>query len=102
MDSDTAPQTTEFCLNLLQQLYKPDENLVVSPYSLVSALIMLVLGAGGNSQLQLIMTLFDKQVTAISAEASKHVSAFTSTNKRILGENNKTLASGNFLYSGKE
>ena len=101
--TSSAPQTTEFCLGLMQQLYKPEENLVVSPYSLVSALIMLVIGSAGNSQLQLLKTIFDNKLTSISTEASKQlIEAFTSANQQMLTANDKTLAIGNFLYSSLE
>lgn len=93
-------QTTQFALDLLQLLYKNGHNLVLSPYSLVAALVMLLPGTDGNTREQLVKSLFN--ANGSKDEADKHVKQFSTTNKANLMKNKATLKTANLLYSHKE
>ena len=45
---------TEFVLRLLSELHQGGKNVVLSPYSVISALVMLLVGADGNTRDQLV------------------------------------------------
>lgn len=89
---------TPFVVNLLKVLYQKGSNLVVSPYSLVSALTMLLPGTEGASKLELVRALFDAQAKEASA-GDKQVEVFAGLNRANLAANEKTLAVANLLYS---
>jgi len=89
---------TPFVINLLKTLYQKNRNLVVSPYSLVSALSMLLPGTEGQSKLELVQAIFDAQAKD-SAAGDKQVELFAQLNRANLAANEKTLAVANLLYS---
>ena len=97
MDLETSQH--KFVLDLLQQLYHPEHNLVLSPYSLISALVMLLIGSSGTTQLQIVKSIFDSKFKADTAEALKYVQTFAQTNKELLDRNQNTLEIANLLYS---
>ena len=93
-------QATQFVLDLASQLYQSGRNLVLSPYSLTSALVMLLPGTDGNSRMQLVKTLFDPTSTK-TEDADKHVGSFAAANMDTLVKNAATLKIANMLYSHK-
>ena len=96
---EQLPQNTEFVVGLLKNgLYQPEQNLVLSPYSLISALIMLLMGASGNSHLQIIKSLFNSSTTGKDIGYSK---LFAQNNQVMLKQNEKALQIANFVYSSK-
>ena len=89
---------TPFVIDLLKIIYKNGENLVVSPYSLVSALAMLLPGTDGNSRFELLRAIFD-QSAKDGSNADRHVQLFAQLNKANLEKNAQTLHVANMLYS---
>lgn len=89
---------TPFVVGLLKNIYQSGKNVVVSPYSLVSALAMLLPGTDGKSKLELVQTLFDSSAKDLSG-AEKQLGLFTALNSENLQKNEKTLAVANLLYS---
>ena len=94
-------QPTQFALDLLQLLHKDGSNLVLSPYSLVSALVMLLPGTDGESKAQIVKSLFNANDSK-GEDANKHVKLFAASNKDNLLKNKDTLKVANLLYSHKE
>ncbi len=94
-------QPTQFALDLLQLLHKDGSNLVLSPYSLVSALVMLLPGTDGESKAQIVKSLFNSNDSK-GEDANKHVKLFAASNKDNLLKNKDTLKVANLLYSHKE
>ena len=72
----------------------------MSPYSLTSALVMLLPGTDGNSRLQLVKALFDPQCTKTD-DADKHVGTYAEINKNTIVKNEAMLKVANLLYSHK-
>ena len=107
MEIEQQLQTTEFVVGLLRNgLYTPEHNLVLSPYSLVSALVMLMIGAGGNSRLQLAKSMFNIVSSSSSDDQDlalvlKCIDAFAAENSVTMQRNEKSLKIANFLYSSK-
>ena len=89
---------TSFVINLLKVLNQGGHNLVCSPYSLVSAMAMLLPGTDGNSRLELVRSLFDQNAKDATG-ADRHVQVFGHLNKANLEKNSKTLHVANMLYS---
>ena len=95
---DSCAHQTSFVISLLKTLYQDGKNLVVSPYSLVSALAMLLPGTDGQSKLELLQTLFNPEVKDLSS-ADEQIQLFTTLNSENLQRNNDTLYVANLLYS---
>ena len=99
-------QTTEFVVGLLRSdLYQADHNLVFSPYSLISALVMVMLGARGKTQAQLASSMFDTVKVASDRQTNaymQYVDAFARANNETMQRNEQSLKIANFLYSSKE
>jgi serpin B len=74
-----AISTTTFSLDLLDQLWQQPGNLLVSPYSLYAALLMVASGAGGETAAVL------GQVLRLDA-AGSDLKAFTSHSARLTAE----------------
>ena len=89
----------------MSKLYQSCKNLVLSPYSLASALLMLFSGAAGNSRAQLVKALFDPNSDPVSLRrnnnAVKYVQLFSDANNVNLKKNEATLKVANMLYSDK-
>ena len=93
-------QSTKFMLDLMSKLYQSGKNLVLSPYSLASALVMLFPGTDGNSRAQLVKALFDAN-SKETTNADKYVQLFSDANNANLKKNEATLKVANMLYSAK-
>ena len=93
-ENPSSNQTVQLALDMLQQLYQPNQNLVFSPYSLFTALIMVLLGANGDSRAQLVKTLF-----GTSSGIRSQVIEFFDANQILLERNEATLRIANFLYA---
>ncbi|XP_017464306.1 PREDICTED: serpin-ZX-like, partial [Rhagoletis zephyria] len=93
-------QSTQFALDLLQLLHKDGSNLVLSPYSLVSALVMFLPGTDGESRDQIVKSLFNPNDSK-GDDADKYVKLFAANNKNNLLKNKDTLKVANLLYSHK-
>lgn len=89
---------TPFVIDLLRALYQKDKNLVFSPYSLVSALALLLPGTDGTSREEIARIVFDQAAKDASA-ADQHVELFAQTNDANLKTNSETLRIANLLYS---
>ena len=89
---------TPFVIDLLKNLYQKDKNLVLSPYSLVSALAMLLPGTDGNSRFELVRTVFDQSAKDATG-ADRQVELFAQLNAANIEKNSKTLHVANMLYS---
>ncbi|KAH9406036.1 Leukocyte elastase inhibitor [Tyrophagus putrescentiae] len=87
-----------FVVDLLKALYQKDKNLVLSPYSLVSALALLLPGTDGESRFEIARVIFDQAAKDASA-ADRHVELFAQTNDANLKTNSETLRIANLLYS---
>lgn len=94
-------QATQFALDLMQNLFQNGSNLVFSPFSLVSALAMLLPGTDGNSRSQLVKALFDVKYEGGQAEADAFLEQFATANRANLEKNAATLRVANHLYSHK-
>ncbi len=94
-------QSTQFALDLMQLLHEDGSNLVLSPYSLVSALVMLLSGTDGESRAQIVKSLFN-QNDSKGDNADKYVKLFAANNKNNLLKNKDTLKVVNLLYSHKK
>ena len=95
MNETLADFSGRLALTMLQHLYQPGLNMVFSPYSLVAALFMLIVGTGGNSRAQLAKAFFG---TTNIHRTSKYVKRFTKANARLLERNANTIAVANFIY----
>ncbi len=89
-----------FALKLQNLLSTKDKNLVVSPFSLTSALAMTLYGTRGNSGAQLSKVLFGHQIDV--NEYKSMVKEFQSLIDKSLKSNSKILSFANFIYSHKE
>jgi serpin B len=90
----------EFALKLQNLLSTNDKNLVVSPFSLTSALAMTLYGTRGNSGAELSRVLFGHQIDVNNYKSM--VKEFQSLIDKSLKSNSKILSSANFIYNHKE
>jgi serine protease inhibitor len=81
-------------------LSSDDTNLVVSPFSLTSALAITLYSTRGNSEAQLSKVLFCNQIDVNDYQSM--VQEFQSLTNKCLKSNSKVLSSANFIYSRKE
>lgn len=90
---------TPFVLDLMKKLYQGDgSNLVVSPYSLVSALVMLIPGAGGKTRFELLKTILDRKATD-SSKANELIQVFSKMLDSVCKANSDSLHVANMLYA---
>jgi len=87
----------EFALGLHKILSSNDRNLVVSPFSLTSALAITLYGARANSGSELSKVLFGKIIDVNQYKSM--VQEFQSLIDKSVNSNSKVLSSANFIYS---
>ncbi|KAJ6217954.1 hypothetical protein RDWZM_009111 [Blomia tropicalis] len=93
-----ARKQTPFVLDLMKKLYQGDgSNLVVSPYSLVSALVILIPGAGGKTRFELLKTILDREATD-SSKANELIQVFSYMLDSVCKANSDSLHVANMLY----
>ena len=90
----------EFALKLQNMLCSDDRNLVVSAFSLTSALAITLYGTRDNSGAKLSQVLFGHQIDVNDYQSM--VQEFQSLTDKCLKSNSKVLSSSNFIYSHKE
>jgi len=90
-------QMTQFGLDLMKVLYKEGTNLVMSPYSIVSALMMVLPGAKEDTRDQLLNAMFGTK----SEEVNEIVDRFVKGNNNILAKNGGMVKIANHLYTSK-
>src|SRR5258708_6269220 len=89
----------EFALKLYKTLSSPQNNLVVSPFSLTSALSMTLYGARDKTGEELSKGLFG---SAIAVDKYKSLAQeFNALIEKSVKSNSQVLATANFLYSHK-
>ena len=89
----------KFMLKLSSQLYTPGDNFVVSPFSLISAMSMLLPGTGGSSRYQLLNTLFDCDTVNSEHEFQAFWNILIGMHRSLLVKNQNELNNANMLYS---
>jgi serpin B len=92
--------TFEFALRIQNVLSSDNTNLVVSPFSLTSALAITLYGTRGNSGAQLSKVLFGHQIDVNDYQSM--VQEFQSLTDKCLEPNANVLSSANFIYNHKE
>jgi serpin B len=90
----------EFALRIQNVLSSDDTNLLVSPFSLTSALAITLYGTRGNSGAQLSKVLFGHQIDVNDYQSI--VQEFQSLTDKCLKSNSKVLSFANFIYTHKE
>src|SRR5438552_842173 len=85
-----------FALHAYKKLSVPEANLVVSPFSLSTALAMTLCGAKGNTASQMGQALFgkpyvDSQCTAMAERMEELV-------QKSITDNDKVLSISNYIY----
>jgi serpin B len=98
--SSIDSESFEFALRIQNELFSDDTNLVVSPFSLTSALAITLYGTRGNSGAQLSKVLFGHQIDVNDYQSM--VQEFQSLTDKCLKSNSTVLSSANFIYSHKE
>ena len=63
--STSSNYDNRFVFNLVRKLYKSGHNLLLSPFSVTSALVMLIAGADGNTRTELIKTILVKNANTL-------------------------------------
>ena len=97
----------DLVVGLLRELHQDGTNLVLSPYSIVSALIMLMIGTEPNSRHELLKLLSSSpsssslQQSSMANESDKFLALFAKQNDDILRANAKTFKSANMVYPAK-
>jgi serine protease inhibitor len=90
----------EFALRLQNVLSSDDTNLLVSPFSLTSALAITLYGTRDNSGAKLSKVLFGHQIDVNDYQSMAQ--EFQSLIDKCLKSNSKVLSSANFIYTHKE
>lgn len=100
---DIEAGSFNFAFNLYKELKQnaPNTNLVVSPFSLSSALAMTLYGARGNTATDLGKTLFSAPNFS-EASVKSIVPAFERLVQKGVIDNSKVLNVANFLYAQKD
>ena len=82
-------------LDLANQLYQPDTNLLFSPHSLMTALAMVLLGARGQTKSQLNKAMFN---SSSGDDAAEQLNRFIELNSKLQDANGKVLQTANLVY----
>jgi serpin B len=90
----------EFALKLQSLLSSDDKNLVVSPFSLTTALAITLYGTRGNSGAELSKVLFGNRIGV--KDYKSMVEKLRSIIDKSVKSNSNVLSSANFIYIQKE
>ena len=97
-----SSSSMKFILDLTQILYEPGKNLVVSPFSLVSALAMVLVGSEHPSSTELAKVLFGGPGEKKEDCCKQIAERFTSVLKQFFKDNESVLNNANMFYTRKQ
>lgn len=90
----------QMVMKLTKNLYESGKNLVLSPFSLTTAMAMVLAGANTHTQNELIQFLFGTKVTKIE-DGKLMLDNLTKNLQEFFRSNQSVLNNANMLYSNK-
>lgn len=91
-----------FLLKLFQKLHEPGQNLVVSPFSILSTVSMVLAGCASETRAELLKVLFKQSDDTSDEQFTELLEAYLTHYQALVERISKQMGYANFLYSHPE